>query len=135
MDEKPESLVEIEAEIAAKLNFAAHQSSFPVLRSLRVLNLNSTERLEEVVLRLQADPPFFKERVWQIDRIEPDGSLMVRDRELSLDGGLLLNLSESVSGTAKFTVEKDETVLFEIVEPVELLAYNEWGGAAYMPEL
>lgn len=135
MDEKPESLVEIETEIAAKLNFAAHQSSFSVLRSLRVLNLSPTERLEEVVLRLQADPPFFKERVWQIDRIEPDGSLMVRDRELSLDGGLLLNLSESVSGTAKFTVEKDETVLFEIVKPVELLAYNEWGGAAYMPEL
>lgn len=127
--------IEIEADITAKLNFAAHQSAFPVLRSLRISNTNPDERIEGLSLRLRADPAFFKERIWQVDRIDPDGVVAIRDRDIALDGSLLLNLTEAVRGQAVFTVEKEGQVLCELAKPVELLAYNEWGGSAYMPEL
>ena len=54
--------IRIHAEIAAKLNFAAHQSTFPLLRDLRVENLHSEERIEGLVLKLQANPAFINEK-------------------------------------------------------------------------
>ncbi len=127
--------IRIQAEIAAKLNFAAHQSSFPVLRDLQVENFHAEERLDDMILALRANPPFVKERVWPVDRIAPQGLVSIKDRDLKVDGEFLLNLTESMRGTIDLQVEKDGVPLTELSKPVELLAYNEWGGAGYMPEL
>ena len=127
--------IRIHAEIAAKLNFAAHQSTFPLLRALRVENLHPEERIEGLVLKLQANPAFISEKVWPVDRIAPQGSVPIRNRDLEVDGEFLLNLTESIRGIVTFRLEKDGALLAELTKPVELLAYNEWGGAGFMPEL
>ena len=127
--------VDIHAEIAAKLNFAAHQSAFPVLRELQVENLHTDERLDDLTLKLRANPAFFHEKTWPVDRIAPQGSVSIEDRDLQVDGELLRTLTESVRGNVIFRVEKDGALLAELSKPVELLAANEWGGAGYMPEL
>ncbi|MCY3822988.1 MAG: DUF4011 domain-containing protein, partial [Nitrospinae bacterium] len=125
----------IHADIAAKLNFAAHQSAFSVLRRLQAENLDSDQRCEDLVLTLQSNPEFIKKKVWPVDRVAPQGLISIEDRDLEIDGGFLLNLTDSVRGTATFQLEKDGNILAELVKPVELLAYNEWGGAGFMPEL
>ena len=125
----------IHADIAAKLNFAAHQSAFPILRSLQVENRNARQSVEDLVLTLQANPAFIKEKVWHVDRIAPTGLISIKDRDLEVDGGFLLNLADSARGNVTFRLEKDASVLAELVRPTELLAYNEWGGAGFMPEL
>ncbi len=127
--------IRIHAEIAAKLNFAAHQSTFPLLRALQVENLHSEKRIEGLVLKLQANPAFISEKVWPVDRIAPQGSVPIRNRDLEVDGQFLLNLGESLRGIVTFRLEKDGALLAELTKPVELLAYNEWGGAGFMPEL
>lgn len=38
-------------------------------------------------------------------------------------------------GTITICVKKNKEILEEQTYPVELLAYNEWGGAGYMPDL
>ncbi len=127
--------IRIHAEIAAKLNFAAHQSTFPLLRALQVENLHPEERIEGLVLKLQANPAFISEKVWPVDRIAPQGSVPIRNRDLEVDGEFLLNLTESIRGIVTFRLEKDGELLAELTKSVELLAYNEWGGAGFMPEL
>lgn len=127
--------IQIHAEIAAKLNFASHQSAFSPLRDLRVENLQAEERVDDLVLTLQSNPSFVKEKTWYVDRIAPHGSVAISDRDLELDGGFLLDLTESMRGTVIFQIEKDGEVFSELSKPVELLAYNEWGGAGFMPEL
>lgn len=54
---------------------------------------------------------------------------------MELDGGFLLNLTESIRGTVTIVAESDARVLARETRAVELLAYNEWGGCGYMPEL
>ncbi len=125
----------IYSEIAAKLNFACHQSAFAFLRDLRIENDDLEIRLDDVLVTLTSDPAFLKPKSWRVDRIAPESSISVKDRDIELDGGFLLNLSDSVRGTVTITVEKDGLTLAEQTKPVELLAYNEWGGAGYMPEL
>jgi very-short-patch-repair endonuclease len=67
--------------------------------------------------------------------VAPEGVVSVKDRDLELDGNFLLNLSDAVRGTITISVESEGLVIAEDTRPVELLAYNEWGGAGYMPEL
>ena len=125
----------IHCEIAAKLNFAAHQSAFPVLRELRVENLHADQRLDDLTLTLRANPPFIQEKTWPVDRIPPQKSVSIEERDLQVDGEFLRTLTESVRGNVIFRVEKAGTLLAELPKPLELLAFNEWGGAEYMPEL
>ena len=127
--------VALHCEIAAKLNFACHQSAYPVLRDLRIENLDEETRLDNVLVTLSADPGFIKQKSWRIDRIAASGVAPVRHRDIELDGGFLLNLSDSLRGTVSVRVETGSEVLTEETMPVELLAYNEWGGSGYMPEL
>lgn len=134
-DEKQAAPVVILSDIATKINFAAHQSSFAFLRSLRIISNSAEIDLENIKLRLTATPAFLKEKVWRADRIAPGRSIEISDRDIEMDGGFLLGLAEAMRGTITLTASRGEEVLAEESRPVELLAYNEWGGAGYMPEL
>ncbi len=125
----------IHCETAEKLNFACHQSAFAFLRELRIENTDHDRRLDDVFITLSSNPSFLKPKSWRLDRIAPEGSISVKDRDVELEGGFLLTLADAVRGNVTITVEKDGLVLAEETKPVELLAYNEWGGAGYMPEL
>ena len=82
----------IHADIAPKLNFAAHQSAFPVLRRLQLENLHTERRLEDMVLTLQSSPAFIREKSWAVDRVDPQGLIHIKDRDLEVDGEFLLDL-------------------------------------------
>ncbi len=127
--------IKVHWQIAAKLNFACHQSAFPVLRDLRIENLDPDERLEGLLVTISADPTFLKARSWRFDRIAPGGIVPAKQRDLEVEGGFLLGLDEAMRGTVTLRVERDGEVLTEESRTVELLARNEWGGAGYMPEL
>lgn len=129
------SPIAIHSEIAGKINFACHQSAFALLRELRIENTDGQARLEDLLVTISSDPAFIKPKSWRIDRVAPAGAISIRDRDIQLDGGFLLNLVDAVRGQVTVTVEYGGNVVAEQNKPVELLAYNEWGGAGYMPEL
>lgn len=126
----------IDAVIAPKLSFATHQNDVPVVRELKLVNL-AASAIEDVVVAVRADPPVFAPRDWRFDRIAPGGEVRVSHRDLALDAGLLLQLTEAVRATVTLTATWSGSgeVLAERRVPVELLARNEWGGAGAMPEL
>ncbi|MGC9329691.1 MAG: DNA helicase, partial [Candidatus Hinthialibacter sp.] len=131
--ESPQCL--IQNEFVAKLNYACFQSSVPFLRDLRIRNLSRETRLENLLIKLTSNPSFLKSKSWQVDQIAPDGEAVIHDRDLELNGDFLLNMTESTKGGVSITVETNGRFLAEETKPIELLAYNEWGGAGYMPEL
>jgi hypothetical protein len=135
MEAENASLVVIQSEISAKLNFACHQSAFPFLRDLKIENRDNETRLENVLVTLSSNPSFLKTKVWRLDLITPKGTIFIKNRDIELDGGFLLNLTDSVRGTVTIAVEIGGDVIVEETKPVDLLAYSEWGGAGYMPEL
>ena len=133
-DRGPDAACVIHCQLAAKLNLAAHESAFPVLRDLRVENAG-TSRAENLRLTLESSPAFAHAKTWPIDRVEAGGVIRMADRELRLNGDLLRGLTESTHGEVRLRLERNGTLLAESAKPIELLAPNEWGGAAYMPEL
>lgn len=129
------SAVTFLAETAPKLNFAAHQSSFAFLRDLRITNSDPAATLSDVVVTLSASPAFLKPKSWHLDRLAPTGTLVIKNRDVDLDGGFLLDLTESIRGTVTIVAKAGDRILGQEQKAVELLAYNEWGGGGYMPEL
>lgn len=125
----------LRSEIVSKLNFASHQNSYSVLRELSLHHNGEDETLENIKVTIEANPPFFKPKTWHFDALSPDSIVSVKDRDLLLDGAFLLNLADKMRGTITIKAECSGTLLVEENTHVELLAYNEWGGAGFMPEL
>ncbi len=124
----------IQSTITAKIGFASHQNSVPVVRELEVVN-GGEAALEHLVLELSSDPPFLETKSWRIDALREDSTLHITDRDVKLHAGYLADLTESVSGEVRLRLLKDETVLAGASQPVEILARNHWGGCSSMPEL
>jgi len=135
MSDQETSKIKIHATLVEKINFACHQSAFAVMRELQVENLDDEQDLSDLTVSLEASPTFVKSKSWTLDRLAAGGLLAIRDRDLELDGGFLLGLTESMRGMVTIRVCQGEQCLAECAIPVDLLAHNEWGGATYIPEL
>lgn len=135
MSDQESPIIKIHTTLVEKINFACHQSAFAVLRELQIENLNPEQDLSGLSIVLEASPAFLKQKTWIVDRLAAGGLLSLKDRDLELDGGFLLGLTESMRGAVTIRVCQGGEALAEQVINVELLACNEWGGAGYMPEL
>lgn len=135
MENQVDKKVGIHITFVEKINFACHQSAFAVLRELKIENLDTEQDLSELSIVLEASPAFLKQKTWTVDRLAAGGLLALKDRDLDLDGGFLFGLTESMRGTVTIRVSRAGETLAEKTINVELLACNEWGGAAYIPEL
>lgn len=135
MSQESKESIKIHAEMSAKLNFAAHQSSYALLHDLCIENLHESKPQEDLILKLESDPCFIEKKSWTLDRIHPKETVPVQDRDIQISGEFLRDLTETTRGNVSFLVMKDDIVLAQLKKPVELLAYNEWGGADFMPEL
>jgi hypothetical protein len=121
----------IDAVIAPKVSFVTHQNDVPVLRELKLVNLGETAA-EQIILTAEADPPVFAPRSWRLDRIAGGGGeVRVTQRDLSLNAGLLVQLTEAVRATVTLRARREDGTGPEAERrfPVELLARNEWGDA------
>jgi very-short-patch-repair endonuclease len=126
--------VEIRAEIATRVTFATHQCDVPVIADLVIANPLETD-LEHLTLHLIAEPKVIGDRVWPIDRIPAGAEHRIRDRRVSLAGGLLEALTERMRAEVRLELRCGGRLLAEGLHPLVALARNEWGGAAAMPEL
>ncbi len=111
-----------------------HQNAVPVLRELELINCSDTA-LEDVVLELTSDPPFLESKNWYLDRLREQTTQHITERDLKLNAGFLADLTESLAGEITLRLTKGTETLATRSFQVEILAKNEWGGAASMPEL
>lgn len=61
--------ISIHAEIETKLNFAAYQSSFALLRDIKTESTNSDKHLDNLTVKFRTAPSFAVKKIWKIDRI------------------------------------------------------------------
>jgi very-short-patch-repair endonuclease len=126
--------IAIHASLAQKVGFAMQQNDVPALTALVIRN-ETTEALEQLTLNMRAEPAILGARQWTIDRVAAGGELHLRDRSVSLAGGLLADLTERMRAEVTFELRRGDALLARAVHPVTALARNEWGGASTMPEL
>lgn len=119
--------ITVSASIAKKIGFASQQNSVPVLRELSIFN-DTDNTYQNLTLTLQTKPDVLKEKKWTIDRIAPQSSINVDDRDIGLNTVWLADLLEKVQCEIILTLSDDKDVLYTQSYSLEALAKNEWGG-------
>jgi hypothetical protein len=126
--------IEIQASVSAKIGYASQQNSIPVIRELKLVNGQQTAATD-LTLKLSSDPEFLAEKTWRIERIDPESTFYIPDRDVRLSAGYLGSLNEAVRGNVILELTAGETVIATEATDVEVLARSEWGGATSMAEL
>jgi hypothetical protein len=126
--------IKLDLECAGRFTFASAQNAVPILRRITVENTGE-EAAASLTLRLRAQPAFCREKSWTIDRIAADGSIDLRDKDLSIDQAFFSGLNEAERGELILSLEHDGVPLVEYVQPIELLARDEWGGLGEMAQI
>ena len=125
----------LHADIVGRVNFAATQNKFAVIRSLSLEN-KSNVPIENLTVTLTAHPPIISEKTWRIDRIDSESDHSLRDISTHLDAELLSGLNEAEHGNIRIVVNgPDGQNLAEEKYSVQLLARDEWGGTGDMAQL
>ena len=130
-DEMPFS---ISAELAGSINYACHQNSVPVLKSLTVRN-NGTATVRDLKLTFQVAPAFARSRVWHIERIEPEEEIEIFDRLIELEPQYLNLLNEAERGRVDLCLFSADEEIARVSSEIRVLARDEWGGFSSGPEL
>lgn len=126
--------ISIKGVVTTKLGLASHQNAVPLLRQLTIVN-DGAEGFNDLVLELEPSLPFAAAKTWRVDRLGPDASVAIPDRDVELKEGYLADLTECMQAAVHLRLQSSTGVVAEQRFPVELLARNHWGGAGGMPEL
>ena len=126
--------IAIEIESDATLGYASIQNSVPVIRSLRLIN-HGTEAVENVQVLITCNPRFAQGMKLRFDRLGPSETRRIAPIDLHPDHTFLAELQESVNAAVNVSVLTGTEELAHIMQPVEVLAYDQWAGTRALPEL
>lgn len=127
-------MIALDAEIDRRIAFALQQNDVPVVKSVRVHN-TSDAPLADLTLRITAEPAFAAAWELPIDAIAPGATHRLDAVPLSLSPGFLAASTGRARGELRISVTRGDACLVERVEPVEVLARDEWGGLGSLPEI
>ncbi len=133
---EPDPIPELQLaiELDARVNYALQQNDVPVLKRVKLCNL-SDEALDELELRLSAEPDFAAPTSVLLDRLAPGATHEFETFPLKLSPAFLEQVAERVKGVLVFEVWQQDRCLLRHEEALEVLARDEWGGLGSLPQI
>lgn len=125
--------VKITAEITRVVNFALQQNLLPVIRSISISN-ESEISWEDVILSITCEPEF-AEPFEKVVCLPAGESVTLREFRLILKAEFLAQLTERIEGTLRIALRSEDKLLAEETAEITVLAYDEWHGTLFYPEL
>ena len=132
--ENNESPLRLELDVIPAVNYALEQNGVPVLRALTVVN-DSDAALENLDLRITAQPMLCLPLSRHIDYIPAHSRFEVRDVSPRLNAARVAALSERESAVLTARLFQGETELCTAQAELTALAFDQWHGAGFAPEL
>lgn len=126
--------VVIDMESDRTVNYAMQQNDVPVVKMLRITN-NSDQALQDLLVRVTAEPAFAVTTEIRITAIEPGATYNLGFVDLQLAHDYLAYLTERVVGTLHVDVFCGEERLAHTDTRIEVLAFDEWNGLQSLPEI
>ncbi len=117
-----------------RVNFAMQQNDVPIVKRLRIENLTDGD-LTDVIVGLWINCSLAP--VWQreIAKIGPRATYNLDQVDLALDAGVLVHQVEREVAHLTAELTQGERIIAQVKLPIEVLAYNEWGGVGSLPEI
>lgn len=128
------ALVEVNGEYSEVINFAMQHNYVPIIRSLQIRNITD-QRLDDIIIKIGTDPGFAYEWNTQISSIPVGETVELDNIDIKLSQSFLYSVSERINGIIKITVLQNDKIIQEELRPISVLAFDEWSGSLYMPEI
>ena len=116
------------------INFAMQQNCVPIIRSLVIENLSSSE-LTGLHLQITSAPLFTEKWDTAVDTVAPESSIEISPVNLTIKPDFLFTLTERVMANLHVNLVRGQEIIYTRDFSVAVLAYNEWTGLAVMPEM
>ena len=116
------------------INFAMQQNRVGLIRQLSITN-SSDKILNNIKVSLLAEPEFAVATPYMIEAIPSGETIRVESLNLNLLPNYFAQLTERMAGHFTLEVSADNTILYSQIHPVDILAYDQWGGIATLPEM
>lgn len=132
--ENEQSKLNIEFSYLPVVNFAMQQNRVSVIRNFSIENLTE-EILKDLKIELTTDPEFTTATPISIEVINAKEKIRVEIPKLSLSSNYFALLTERISADFSLKIYSKGKLLFEEKYPINVLAYDQWGGIAVLPEM
>lgn len=116
------------------VNFAMQQNHVPVVRSLVIEN-NSEEDWQNIQASISIEPQIATGWTQQIDSLPKSGKWEASNIWLNLSAKYLAELTERVASSLTLSITANSQTVFQQHYPIDILAYDQWNGAAVLPEM
>ena len=128
-----ENKISFSGNMTAQINFAMQQNYVPIFRNIVMTN-NTQEELKSVHLRISFEPEFAKifESV-PVD-LRPNQPVEISPVNIVMISEYLFSLTEKLVGSVTVEALQGDEVLASQANTIELLSYDQWTGALFMPE-
>ena len=133
MDERLDK-VKVQFGYLPLINFAIQQNSAPVIHQLSIENITSAP-LKDIQVQITAEPAFGNTVPTVIEQIPANSTVSLQSPSLTLSANYLTQLTERLSGNLKVEITSGETLIFTRTYPINILAYDQWGGLNVLPEM
>lgn len=128
-------MMKINAIITEYINYAMQRNYIPVIRQL-LLHNNSQAPLTGIKIKITSSPEFLHEYTVMIDNIPAGGSLQLDEVKPVISAEYLLSLTERMEGVIIIEAfDKEGSNIEKVYYPIYMLAFDEWSGFGFMPEL
>lgn len=129
-----EDKVRFEATLTPVVNYALQQNGMSIVKRIGLVN-EGEQDLEGLELKICSTPAFCLPYTRHIDLLPAKTSCALEGVEPVLDAQFLAELTEKVSGCLRLTLEQGDRTVYAEDVPVTVLAFDEWHGSGFYPEL
>ncbi len=126
--------IEIEVDMVSVVNYALHHNNIPILQGIKIHN-KSLAPLENMQVTITSVPEVFLPYSFSVDFIPEEKTYDIKNIPITPNAEFLAGLTEKIKGHLTVTLSKDEKTVAENVAEFTSLAFDEWHGYGYFPEL
>ncbi|MBE6880959.1 MAG: DUF4011 domain-containing protein [Ruminococcaceae bacterium] len=129
-----ENRVLIGGNMLKQMNFSLQQNFIPLFRNL-ILTNKTGEVLENVTVRMSFDPAFASGYETFVSVLQPEKPLEIKPVKIAVSPEFLYTMTEKTVANITIEVFSADGLLAIETRTVDILAYDQWTGSAFMPEM
>lgn len=126
--------IRMDVSAVSVINYSLQQNNLQTIQSIIIHN-NSDNAIEDAEIRISADTDIILPLSIPVDYIPENMSYEVKDLPLSLNAEFLVRITEKLKGRLIVELLKNDDVITEESVEITVLAFDEWHGYLYYPEL
>ena len=126
--------IKVQFDYLPLINFAMQQNKVSVIHRLSIENMTS-EPFRDIQVLITAEPDFGNITPVAGEAIPANDSVCLQSFSLVLSANYFAQLTERMSGSLKIEIRSEAELIFTQTYPIDILAYDQWGGINIFPEM